>query len=123
MRRPFQINIAQAVLDDLKDRLIHTRWTDEIENSNWEYGTNLSYLRELCTYWQHTFDWRKQESYLNTFSQFKTTIDGIDIHFLHEKGKGKTVVPLLLTHGYPDSFVRFLKTIPLFTQADEEGFS
>lgn len=123
MKQPFQININQAILNELRNKLANTRWTDEIENSAWEYGTNLSYLKELCTYWQNTFDWRKSENHLNTFSQFKTTINGIDIHFIHEKGKGKKSVPLLLTHGYPDSFIRFLKVIPLFTKADEDEFS
>jgi pimeloyl-ACP methyl ester carboxylesterase len=123
MKKSFKININQTVIDDLKNRLTNTRWTDEIENSKWEYGTNKTYLKELCDYWQNTFDWKKQEEYLNSFAHFKTTVDGIGLHYIHQKGEGKRSIPLLLTHGYPDSFVRFLKIIPLLIKADENGFS
>ena len=118
----FKIEIPQATIDDLKDRLAKTRWTDEIENSDWEYGTNETYLKELCDYWQHSFDWKKQEEFLNTFPQYKTTIDGVGIHFIHQKGAGENSIPLLLTHGFPDSFYRFVKIIPLLT-AEKDGVS
>ena len=123
MKQPFKINIKQLILDDLKLKIANTRWTDEIGNSKWELGTNKTYLKELCDYWQNTFDWKKQEAYLNSFPHFKTTVDGIGLHYIHQKGEGKNSIPLLLTHGYPDSFVRFLKIIPLLTKADEDGFS
>ncbi len=123
MKSSFKINIEQSVTDDLMNRIANTRWTDEIENSKWENGTNKSYLRELCDYWQNTFDWKKQEGYLNSFPHFKTTVDGVGLHYIHQKGEGKNPIPLLLTHGYPDSFVRFLKIIPLLTKADKNGFS
>ncbi|MEO6541298.1 MAG: epoxide hydrolase family protein [Ferruginibacter sp.] len=123
MKLPFKINIDQSILDDLKTRIANTRWPDEIENSKWEYGANRSYLKELCGYWQHQFDWKKQEAYLNSFAHYKTTIDGTVLHFIHQKGEGKISIPLLLTHGWPDSFVRFLKIIPLLTRTDENGFS
>jgi pimeloyl-ACP methyl ester carboxylesterase len=120
---PYKISIDQSVLDDLKKRIAATRWTDEVKNSKWKYGTNEEYLRQLCDYWQHDFDWKKQENYLNSFPQYKATIEGTGIHFIHQKGKGKKRVPLILTHGYPDTFARFLKVIPLLTKADENGFS
>src|SRR5476651_145626 len=123
MKKPFKINIEQSILDDLKKRLSNARWTNEIENSKWEYGTNESYLKELCNYWQNKFDWKKQEEYLNSFPQFKTTVDGIGLHYIHQKGEGENAIPLLLTHGWPDSFVRFLKIIPLLTKADQNGLS
>ncbi len=123
IKKSFKINIDRSVIDDLKKRIAATRWTDEIRNSKWEYGTNETYLKELCDYWQHNFDWEKQEEYLNSFKHFKTTIDGIGIHFIHQRGEGEHSTPLLLTHGYPDSFVRFLKLIPLLTKVDENGFS
>ena len=123
MKQPFIINIEPPILDDLKTRIANTRWTDELENSKWEYGTSKTYLKELCDYWQHSFDWKKQEGYLNSFSHFKTTVDGVGLHFIHQKGEGQNSIPLLLTHGWPDSFVRFLKIIPLLTKADENGFS
>src|SRR5450755_3389259 len=123
MKERFKINIQQSILDDLRNRISNTRWTDEIGNSKWEYGTNKTYLKELCNYWQNNFDWKKQEKYLNSFQNYKTTIDNTGIHFIYQKGQGKTSIPLLLIHGYPDSFIRFLKMIPLLTEADENGFS
>jgi pimeloyl-ACP methyl ester carboxylesterase len=121
--QPFQINISQQQIDDLKQRLNNTRWPDEIQDSGWSYGANLSYMKELCNYWQHDFDWRKQEVFLNSFTQYKTKIDDLNIHFIWEKGEGDRSLPLLLTHGFPDSFFRFAKLIPLLTAADETGFS
>lgn len=123
MKQPFKINIDQNILDDLRVRLSNTRWTNEVDNEKWEAGTNANYLKELCNYWAHDFDWRKNEAYLNSFSHFTSSIDGLKIHFIHENGKGKKKIPLLLIHGYPDSFIRFLKVIPLLTAADDDRFS
>ena len=123
MPQPFTISIDDAVLADLRSRLAATRWPDEIDNEKWEYGTNEHYIRELCDYWQHQFNWKAQEAYLNSFQHYRTTIDDVDLHFICQKGAGKTSVPLLLIHGWPDSFVRFLKIIPLLTAADANGFS
>jgi pimeloyl-ACP methyl ester carboxylesterase len=119
--QPFQINISQTVLDDLQERLTRTRWPDELEGANWDYGTNLSNLKELTSYWQNNFDWRKQEAMLNTFPQFTAEIDGMKIHFIHIKGKGKNPTPLLLLHGWPDSFHRFYKIIPMLTDPEKYG--
>lgn len=123
MSNTFQINIAPSVIDNLKRRIATTRWPDEVANDNWEYGTNKSYLQSLCQYWQTDFDWKTQQDHLNTFHHFKDDIDGFGIHYLHHKGEGSRSIPLLLIHGWPDSFVRFLKLIPLLTKADEAGFS
>ncbi|MEZ2441592.1 epoxide hydrolase family protein [Chitinophaga sp. RCC_12] len=123
MKQPYVINIDVSILDDLRHRLAATRWTNEINNDKWEAGTNAAYLKGLCHYWLHDFDWKKNETFLNSFSHFKTAIDKEGIHFIHEKGKGKTSVPLLLIHGYPDSFMRFLKVIPLLVAPDDDGFS
>jgi len=123
MKHDFKINISQSILDDLKSRLSATRWTYEIENEKWEYGTNRSYLKELCAYWQNEFDWKKQEEHLNSFPHFKSTIDDFGLHYIHQKGEGSNSIPLMLTHGWPDSFVRFLKIIPCLTSADENGLS
>ena len=95
----------------------------KLENEDWKLGANKKYLEELCSYWRNRFDWQKQEAYLNTFSHYKSTVGDIGIHFIYEKGKGEKTIPLLLTHGFPDSFVRFLKIIPMLTQADEDGLS
>ena len=100
---PFTINIDQSTLDDLNRRIINTRWTDEVKNAKWKYGTNEAYLKGLCDYWQHDFNWKAQEKYLNSFQHYKTNIDGIGIHFIHQKGEGNNPIPLILSHGYPDS--------------------
>src|SRR5689334_4468942 len=110
--QPFKINIDKATLDDLKTRLALTRWPDEIEGAGWNLGTNREYLKELIAYWQQAYDWRAQEARLNQFAQFRTEIDGLGIHFIHERGKGPHPTPLLLVHGWPDSFYRFYKVIP-----------
>lgn len=118
---PFKIEVPQEVLNDLSVRLKQTRWTDEPENAGWNYGTNPAYLRELIDHWQYNYDWRAQETYLNTFPQFKTEIDGIAVHFIYVKGKSKNAKPLLLTHGWPDSFYRFHKIIPILTGAESDN--
>jgi pimeloyl-ACP methyl ester carboxylesterase len=120
---PFFVNIDKQVLSDLQKRLAATRWVDEFDNEKWETGTNKSYLQDLCSYWKQDFDWKWQENFLNSFQHYKSTIDHLGVHFIHQKGKARNSVPLLLLHGYPDSFVRFLKVIPLLTDADEKDFS
>ncbi|MBO9595399.1 MAG: epoxide hydrolase [Niabella sp.] len=119
----FRIEVSQSVLDDLQDRLQKTRWTDEPADAGWNYGTNPAYLRELVTYWQKDYDWRRHEAMINTLPHFKTEIDGTGIHFIHVKGKGPDPKPLLLTHGWPDSFLRFYKVIPMLTDPARFGGS
>ena len=118
--QPFKINIPQATLDDLRERLARTRWPDEVEGAGWDYGTNLQYIKELTDYWQYQYDWRKHEAELNTFAQFKAEVDGVGIHFIHERGKGPNPTPIILLHGWPDSFYRMHKIIPLLT--DPAGY-
>jgi microsomal epoxide hydrolase len=108
---PFKISVPDAVLNDLKDRLARTRFPDEIEGSGWDYGTNLSYLRELVSYWRTTFDWRAQERKLNQLPQFKTRIDGLDIHFIHQRSTRADAVPLVFVHGWPGSILEVTKII------------
>jgi pimeloyl-ACP methyl ester carboxylesterase len=117
----FEIAVPQTTLDDLHERLARTSWPDVAENAGWNYGTNLDYLKELVEYWQHSYDWRTQEAKLNQFAQFRADIDGQGIHFIHERGKGPNPTPLLLTHGWPDSFYRFYKLIPLLTDPASYG--
>ena len=123
MKTPFKIEVEQSLLHDLKNRIAATRWTDEIDNGKWKYGTNKNYLRELSDYWQHDFDWKKQEASLNSLPHFKTTVDDFGLHFIHQKGKGNNSIPLLLVHGFPDSFIRFLKILPQLTNPTEGEFS
>ncbi|MBC8170138.1 MAG: epoxide hydrolase [Anaerolineae bacterium] len=119
--QPFSINVSQAVLDDLKRRLAGTRWTPEVEDPNWNYGTNVTYLKKLVDYWHNQYDWRKHETELNKFPHFRAEIEGIGIHFIHVRGKGPNPTPLLLTHGWPDSFYRFHKVIPMLTDPASFG--
>lgn len=121
MKEAFKINIDQSILDDLQTRIADTRWTNEIENAGWKYGVNRTYLKELCEYWQHGFDWRKQEAALNRLPHFTVNIDDVNIHFIHIKGKGSNPTPLLLLHGWPDSFYRFHKIIPMLTDPASFG--
>ncbi|MEO8149463.1 MAG: epoxide hydrolase family protein [Bacteroidia bacterium] len=122
MINPFTINISQEVLDDLKARIKNTRWTDEIIGSGWSYGANLSYMRELADYWLNKFDWRKVEDKINSYPNFIADIENYKIHFLHIKGKGKISVPLIITHGWPGSFLEMTKLIPLLASDTELSF-
>ena len=111
--RPFRIDIQPAVLDDLRERLQRTRWADDIQGDAWDRGTNPQYLKALCAYWRDRFDWQKQQDYLNTFPHFRADVDGVGLHFIHVRATAANALPLLLVHGWPDSFARFLKIIPL----------
>ena len=111
--KPFTIAVENSVLDDLRQRLADTRWPDEIPNTGWDYGSNLTYIKELVDYWRTDFDWRAQEAKLNVFNHFKSEVDGLDIHFIHEKGKGPNPIPLIITHGWPSCFFEMTKIIPL----------
>jgi len=120
---PYRINVPDAVLRDLKDRLARTRFPSEIEGSGWGYGTNLAYLKELVTYWRTTFNWREQERKLNDLPQFKTTIDNVDIHFVHQRSSHPNATPLVLVHGWPGSIVEFTKVIGPLTEPTRFGGS
>jgi microsomal epoxide hydrolase len=121
--RPFTIAVPQSSLDDLRERLARVRWPDQIPGSTWDYGTAATYLRELCTYWRDSYDWRQHEVQLNAFRQFKATIGGSDLHFIHEQGEGANPKPLLLTHGWPGSFYEYHKLIPRLTHPSRFGGS
>jgi pimeloyl-ACP methyl ester carboxylesterase len=123
MATPFKIDVSDEIIGDLHHRLAKTRWPDEIIAGGWEYGTDLAYMKEFCKYWEKYFDWPKQQTYLNTFHHYRAETDGFGLHYIHEKGKGPDPLPLLLIHGYPDSFARFLKLIPLLTETDSNGLS
>ena len=119
--QPFPIHIPQADLDDLKDRLGRTRWPDEVEGAGWDYGANLAYMQALIEYWRTGFDWRARERMLNSFPNFRAGIDGFGIHFLHARGQGPHPMPLVLTHGWPSSFVEMLKLVPMLTDPQRYG--
>ena len=119
--RPFKVDISEEILTDLKDRLKRTRWPDEIPGSGWDYGSNLAFIKELVDYWIEEFDWRKQEQAINRYAQFIADVDGLDVHYIHEKGRGPDPLPLLLIHGWPGSIVEFLDFIPLLTDPASHG--
>jgi len=120
--RPFKIDIPQSQLDDLKRRLATTRWPDEMPGAGWSRGVPVAYLKELAEYWQTGYDWRSAERYLNKFPQFLTEIDGAQVHFLHIRSSEPGAMPLILTHGWPGSFVEFIDVIgPLADPAAHGG--
>jgi pimeloyl-ACP methyl ester carboxylesterase len=109
--RPFRVEVSDAVLDDLRDRLARTRWPDQIPGSGWDYGTDLAYLQDLCGYWETKFDWREQEDRFNRWPHFLTDIDGQQIHFIHAKSDDPDALPLIMSHGWPGSVSEFLDVI------------
>jgi pimeloyl-ACP methyl ester carboxylesterase len=122
MVKKIKIELAQSHLDNLKTKLRLTRWPDEIDGSGWTYGASLSYMKELTDYWLSYFDWRETENKINRYENYMAQIDGYKIHFLHIKGKGEKSVPLILTHGWPSSFLEMLKLIPLLTENSNLSF-
>ncbi len=119
--QPFKIDVSDDVLEDLQRRLAHIRWPGEIPGSDWDYGSNLAYVQELVAYWRSHFDWRAQERFINTMSHYKAEVDGMGIHFVHEKGKGPNPMPLVLTHGWPGTFFEMHKMMPLLTDPGRHG--
>lgn len=106
--KPFKIDIPQEDLDDLRFRLEHARWADELAGVGWDRGVPLDYLRELAEYWRTDFDWRAAEARLNAFPQYLTEIDGSPVHFLHVESPEPDATPLLVTHGWPGSVQEFV---------------
>ncbi len=119
--RPFRIEIPQADVDDLRQRLTHARWPDQIPGTGWTRGVPVGYLQQLSTYWANGYDWRAHEAALNELPQFVTTIDGQTIHFLHVRSPEPDALPLLLTHGYPSSVVEFARAISPLTDPRTHG--
>src|SRR5439155_10335269 len=118
---PFRIDVPDGVLADLKERLGRTRYPDEIEGSGWDYGTDLSYLRELVQYWRDGFDWRAAEAALNRLPHFRTDVDDLGIHFIHARSPVEDAFPLLITHGWPGSVFEFAKIIGPLTDPVAHG--
>jgi microsomal epoxide hydrolase len=117
----FEVRIADAVLADLRERLASVRLPETADGEGWDSGTSPAFLRRLVEHWQSGFDWRTAEARLNGFAHFRAPVGGLDIHFIHERGRGTAPLPLILTHGYPDSFLRFSKLIPLLTDPGAHG--
>ena len=117
----FHIQVEEKVLNDLRAKLGQVRWPDQMDGAEWEQGTELSYLQSLVAYWRDSFNWRQQEAELNRLDHFRSEVDGLSIHFIHERGVGPSPLPIILTHGWPDSFTRYQKIIPLLTDPASHG--
>lgn len=119
---PFKVDIDRAEINDLRERLVDARWPDQPPNSEWEYGTNRDYLRNLCAYWQTEYDWTGFEERFNEFDQYTTVINGQQIHFYHVRSPESSAIPLLMPHGWPGSVAEFLEVLgPLSDPAAHGG--
>ena len=121
--RPFNINVPDETLDHIRRRVAEYPWHEMPDDGGWAYGTNLDYMKEFCVYWLKEFDWRKHEARINQFSHHKAEVDGIDLHFVHEKGSGAAPMPLIISHGWPGSVVEFLDVIEPLAHPERFGGS
>src|ERR1044071_7644810 len=118
---PFSIRLEPEVLADLRTRIRNTRWPDPAPGAAWEQGTDLEYLQSLLAYWADEFDWHAQERRLNTAHQFRATLDGLNVHFVHERARRGQGIPLILTHGGPSTFAELLPLVPFLTDPGAHG--
>jgi pimeloyl-ACP methyl ester carboxylesterase len=121
MINAFKVKISDQEIDSIYNKIKKYPWHEMPDDGGWEYGTNLDYLKELSNYWVNNFDWRKSEAQLNRFSNFKSKVDDINIHFIHEKGSGSNPTPLLLMHGWPGSVIEFLHIIERLAHPEKFG--
>ena len=119
--RPFRLEVPETELQDLRQRLVRTRWPEPATVGDWSQGVPLDYLRDLCGYWADGYDWRATEARLNRLGQFRTQLDGLGIHFLHVRSPHPEALPLVLTHGWPGSVIEFLKVIGPLTDPVAAG--
>ena len=108
---PFKVDVPQAALDDLKERLANTRWPDKETVTDWSQGVPLTKAQSLVEYWRDKYDWRRFEARINAFPQYRTQIDGLGIHFIHVRSPRRNALPIILTHGWPGSVVEFMEII------------
>jgi pimeloyl-ACP methyl ester carboxylesterase len=118
---PFAVHVDDDALADVEDRIRRTRWPEPSPGVAWTQGMDLDYLRDLLAYWVDGFDWRAQEQELNQFDHFRANIDGLRIHFIHERARHGHGIPLILTHGWPSTFAEFLPLVPLLTDPGAHG--
>src|SRR5260370_34570486 len=119
--RPFRIEATETELEDLRRRLLATRWPEPETVDDWSQGVPLSYLKDVIDYWARDYDWRSREAQLNRFPQYKTRLADIDIHFIHVRSAHEHALPLLMTHGWPGSVVEFQKVLEPFTDPGAHG--
>ena len=118
---PFQYKVSEDVLENIVRRVADYPWHEMPDDGGWDYGTNLDYLKELCAYWVDEFDWRAQETKINSFSNFKALVDGIDMHFIFEEGSGENPTPLMISHGWPGSVSEFFDLIEPLAHPERFG--
>ena len=121
MIKPFKVDISEENLQNIYSKVKNYQWHEMPDDGGWNYGTNLDYMKDFSKYWVEKFDWRKIEEKINKFQNFKSNIDGVDIHFIHEKGSGSNPKPLLLSHGWPGSIVEFLHIIDQLAHPEKFG--
>jgi epoxide hydrolase len=119
--KPFKVHIPDSALDDLRRRLSETKWPDQLPGTTWEYGADISKVRDLANYWQKDYDWRAQEAQINRFDQFTTEIDGQTIYFIHERSPRTDAIPLMLIHGWPGSILEFFALIEPLTRPKDSS--
>ncbi len=120
---PFRIDVPQSRLDYIHSRIADAQWPDVPEGDPWQYGTSHAALKDLVAWWQTRYDWRAREAAMNRFPHFKARVEDYDIHFIHVKGSGANPQPIIITHGWPGSFVEFLKVIDPLTNPENHGGS
>lgn len=118
---PYTVHIHEDDIQELKRRLKRTRWPDELPGANWDYGIPLSFMKDMIAYWKEEFDWRAVERRINSFSNYIATIDGMEIHFIYEKGSGPNSIPIVIPHGWPSTFYEMLDLVPYLAHPDRYG--
>jgi pimeloyl-ACP methyl ester carboxylesterase len=118
---PLEVSIPERDLQDLRDRLSRTRWADDLDNADWRYGVERGWLQDMVRYWHEDYDWRAAEREINQLTNFKATIDGVPLHFVHMRGKGRDPMPLLMLHGWPWTFMDFHSLIEPLTDPAAHG--
>lgn len=118
---PFHLDISEDTIAMIKARVASYPWHEMPDDGGWDYGVNLDYMKEICAYWVEEFDWYKQQVAINRFDQFTTPVDGVDLHFIHEKGSGSNPKPLIISHGWPGTVVEFLDFIDLLAHPERFG--
>ncbi len=119
--QPFTLAVPDETLAEIRRRVADYPWHEMPDDGGWGYGTNLDYLKEFCAYWVEAYDWRKHEAAINRFDHFTAPVEGIDIHFIHEKGSGQAPMPLILSHGWPGTVVEFLDFIEPLAHPERFG--
>ncbi|MEO8209744.1 MAG: epoxide hydrolase, partial [bacterium] len=119
--RPFTVNVPEAELTELRNRINATKWPEKETVADATQGVQLATIQALANYWATDYDWRKLETKLNAFPQFITNIDGLDIHFIHVRSKHENAMPIILTHGWPGSIIEMLKIIDPLTNPTAYG--